>query len=301
MPDGMPCKSEESSIRGSTSAPTERVLAIVELLARPGHERLRFSDVARELELTQATVHAILKTLWDRGWVSRDPVDKTFSLGPALAAVAGRVDVTRSLAHAARAAAVDLSAELGYRSSVVERHGDSLLITAYEGGDATDPAGYPGERIPYAPPFGVAFAAWDSTEGQQAWIERTATAGSDLAENLSHTLTRTRERGYDVDLTTPALAQTAQLAGALLSDGMPAHVRQIMDQLLIETMVGFMDDGRTRDARPVATIAAPVFDQHDSVALILGVHPLRALTTREVAAIGRRVTGATKTINAKAR
>ena len=57
-------------MRGSTSAPTARVLDIVELLARPGNERLRFSDVVRELELTQATAHAILKTLSDRGWVS---------------------------------------------------------------------------------------------------------------------------------------------------------------------------------------------------------------------------------------
>jgi DNA-binding IclR family transcriptional regulator len=277
------------------------VLAILELLAQPGHERLRFSDVARELELTQATVHAILKTLWDRGWVSRDPVDKTFSLGPALAAVAGRADATRSLAHAARAAAVDLSAELGYRASVVERHGDSLLITAYEGRDPTEPAGFPGERIPYAPPFGVAFAAWDPEEGQRAWIERTSTAGSELAENLAQTLTRTRERGYDVDLTTPALAQTAQLVGALLSDGMSAHLRQIMDQLLVETMVGFADDEHVREARPVATIAAPVFDGHDVVALILCVHPLRAVAAREVAAIGRRVMRTAKTISATTR
>ncbi len=33
-------------------------------------------------------MHAILQTLIDRGWVSRDPVDKTFSLGPVLAEVA---------------------------------------------------------------------------------------------------------------------------------------------------------------------------------------------------------------------
>jgi DNA-binding IclR family transcriptional regulator len=270
----------------------------VELLARPGRERLRFSDVARELDLTQATAHAILKTLWDRGWVSRDPADKTFSLGPALATVAGRADVTRPLAHAARVAAIELSAELGYRASVLERHADSLMITAYEGGDPADPAGYPGERIPYAPPFGVAFAAWDTPDGQHAWIQRTAASNPALAENLAESLARTRERGYDVDLTTPALAQTAQLVGALQSDGMPAHVRQIMDQLLVETMVGFTDDESVRGARPVATIAAPVFDETHGVALILAVHPLRPQTSREVAAIGRRLTLAANVIGA---
>jgi DNA-binding IclR family transcriptional regulator len=296
-PDGKPHERKESSIRGSTSAPTERVLDVVELLARPGRERLRFSDVTRELDLTQATVHAILKTLWDRGWVSRDPADKTFSLGPALATVAARADVARPLAHAARAAVIELSAELGYRASVLERHADSLMITAYEGGDPSDPAGYPGERIPYAPPFGVAFAAWDTADGQHAWIARTAASNPVLAANLAESLARTRERGYDVDLTTPALAQTAQLVGALQSDGMPAHVRQIMDQLLVETMVGFTDDA-AHGARPVATIAAPVFDEKDGVALILAVHPLRPRTAKEVAAIGRRLVMAAKAIGA---
>ena len=111
------------AIRGSTSAPTARVLDVVELLARPGNEQLRFSDVVRELDLTQATAHAILKTLCDRGWASRDPVAKTFSLGPALAVVAARTDTARPLAHAARASRCELSAEVGFAASVVERFG----------------------------------------------------------------------------------------------------------------------------------------------------------------------------------
>ncbi|HEY0226704.1 MAG TPA: helix-turn-helix domain-containing protein, partial [Mycobacterium sp.] len=102
------------AIRGSTSAPTARVLDVVELLARSANARLRFSDIVRELDLTQATVHAILKTLCDRGWASRDPVTKTFALGPALAVVGARMDTARPLAHAARSAALRLSRDVGY-------------------------------------------------------------------------------------------------------------------------------------------------------------------------------------------
>ena len=39
------------------------MLDVVELLARSGNARLRFSDIVRELDLNQATAHAILKTL----------------------------------------------------------------------------------------------------------------------------------------------------------------------------------------------------------------------------------------------
>jgi DNA-binding IclR family transcriptional regulator len=278
------------------------VLDVVELLARSAGKRLRFSDVVRELDLTQATTHAILKTLCDRGWASRDPVAKTFTLGPALAVVAARTDTARPLAHAARAAALRLSSDIGYAGSVVERFDDSLVITAFEGLgttlDATEPSGLPGDRIPYAPPFGVAFAAWDTNEGQREWIRRGAGTDADRTQRLERVLAHTRERGFDVDCTTPALAQAAQLVGTLQSDEMPAPVRHIMDQLLTEfaTSGFFFDDDPGRAKQPVATIAAPVFDHRHEVALLVAVHPLCALTRRQIRVIGTRLISETTAI-----
>jgi DNA-binding IclR family transcriptional regulator len=253
--------------------------------------------VVRELGLTQATAHAILTTLCGRGWASRDPVDKTFSLGPALAVVAARVDTARPLAHTARTAALQLADELGYATSVVERVGDSLVITAFEDAGRQS-GGAPGDRIRYAPPFGVAFAAWDTDEQQRAWIQRSAATNAKLARRLEEVLARTRERGFDVDCTTPALTQAAQVVGTLPSDGLPAHVREITDQLLAEfTTIGFLsdesDDYAPRQAQPVATIAAPVFDHHGGVAMIVAVHPLQDLTRKRIDSIGRRVVQAT--------
>ena len=274
------------------------MLDVVELLAGSGKDRLRFSDVVRELGLTQATAHAILTTLCDRGWASRDPVDKTFSLGPALAVVAARVDTARPLAHTARTAALQLADELGYATSVVERVGDSLVITAFEDAGRQS-GGAPGDRIRYAPPFGVAFAAWDTDEQQRAWIQRSAATNAKLARRLEEVLTRTRERGFDVDCTTPALTQAAQVMGTLPSDGLPDHVREITDQLLVEfTTIGFLsDDDTARRAQPVATIAAPVFDQHGGVAMIVAVHPLQDLTRKRIDSVGRRVAAMTTAIS----
>ena len=274
------------------------MLDVVELLAGSGKDRLRFSDVVRELGLTQATAHAILATLCDRGWASRDPVDKTFSLGPALAVVAARVDTARPLAHTARTAALQLADELGYATSVVERVGDSLVITAFEDAGRQS-GGAPGDRIRYAPPFGVAFAAWDTDEQQRAWIQRSAATNAKLARRLEEVLARTRERGFDVDCTTPALTQAAQVVGTLPSDGLPDHVREITDQLLVEfTTIGFLsDDDTARQAQPVATIAAPVFDHRGRVAMIVAVHPLQALTRKRIDSIGRRTVRVTAAIS----
>lgn len=274
------------------------MLDVVELLARSAHARLRFSDIVRELELTQATAHAILKTLCDRGWASRDPVAKTFTLGPALAVVAARTDTARPLAHAARSAALRLAREVGYAGSVVERFGDSLVVTAFEGDPATQPAGIPGDRIPYAPPFGVALAAWDTEEEQRAWVRRGAGDNSDRIRRLERVLEHTRQRGYDVDWTTPALAQAVQVVGTLDSHEVPTPVRHILDQLLAEfSTIGFLsDDNPGRRKQPVVTIAAPVFDQHGQAALMLAVHPLCPLSAKQIRVIGEKLTNETAAI-----
>jgi DNA-binding IclR family transcriptional regulator len=287
------------AIRGSPSAPTARVLDVVELLARSGNARLRFSDVVRELDFTQATAHAILKTLCDRGWASRDPVAKTFTLGPALAVVAARMDTARPLAHAARSVVLRLSREVGYAGSVVERFGDSLVVTAFEGDTATQPAGIPGDRIPYAPPFGVAFAAWDIEAEKRAWIRRGAGNDADRTQRLESVLQHTRERGFDVDWTTPALAQAVQVVGTLDGDEMPTPVRHILEQLLVEfTTIGFLsDDNPGRRKQPVVTIAAPVFDHRQQVALMVAVHPLCPLSARQIRDIGKKLTEETTTIS----
>ena len=244
----------------------------------------------RELGLTQATAHAILTTLCDRGWLTRDPADKMFSLGPALSLVAERADVSRPMTQAAREAAQQLSHELGYPGSVVERVGDAMVITGYEEADVRQRP-VTGDRIPYAPPFGVAFAAWDTPEEQRAWIERGAATNDVLTRRLEKVLARTRERGFDVDCTTPALTQAAHVMGTLPSDGLPDHVREITDQLLTEfTTIGFLpDDATGRQAQPVATIAAPVFDPRGRVAMIVAVHPLQALARTRIDTVGRRV------------
>ncbi|WP_280261357.1 helix-turn-helix domain-containing protein [Nocardia abscessus] len=272
-------------MRGAVSAPTARVVDIIELLSRPGSERLRYSDIARELDLTQATTHAILKTLCDRGWVSRDPAAKTFALGPGLAPVAAAVS-TRPFVEAARAAVVELAAEFGYAASVTEKlTDDSLVITAFEGGERL----WPGDRIPYAPPFGAAFAAWDTEEGRRAWIQRTAPAGTPTSKRLAEGLAAVRDRGFDVDCTSPALGQAASLLGTLDTGAiaLPPNIRETLDQLRAEfTTIGFPD----ATSGPVAAIAAPVLDPRGHVALLIAVHPLVELPSERIEAIGRHLT-----------
>jgi DNA-binding IclR family transcriptional regulator len=270
-------------LRGAGSAPTERVLDVIELLSHPENQRLRFSDVVREVELSQATAHAILKTLSDRGWVQRDPVSKTFSLGPALSLIGARLDSARPLARVARDAARRLAAALDVPASVIERADDDLVITAFEQPKGGTISSSPNERIPYTAPFGVAFAAWDTPAAQHGWIQRAATDDTELTRQLQDVLARTRERGYDIDWMTPALAQAAHAIGSLSDHSLPVNMRSIIDQLRVEfTSAALTSDDDPRAPRPVATISAPVLDKNGHIQLVLGVHPVRAMTARDV-------------------
>ncbi|OBI92185.1 helix-turn-helix domain-containing protein [Mycobacterium sp. 1245805.9] len=275
-------------MRGVASAPAERVLDVVELLSRPDSGGHRFSDVARELGLSQATAHSILKTLCDRGWATRDPISKKFVLGLTVARIAERFEATRPFHAVAREAIRRLAETTHMPASVVERTGDELVITAFETPDESTNPVASHERIPYAPPFGIACAAWDIPSEQELWIQRGAAGDAPLAERLRTVLAQTRDRGYDVDWMTPALAQAAHAIETLSNETVPHNLRSVVDQLRVEFIsANLLSGDSARDELPVATISAPVLDEKGRVRLILGLHPLRVMTMSEIRAAAK--------------
>lgn len=282
------------------SPPTARALDVLELLARPGE--WRFIDIVRELDLTQATAHAILGTLGDRGWIRRDPVGRTFTLGPAAAAFARQVDDTETLLQHARAAALVLIEETGYAASVVERVADSLVIASFDVGTSGNGSSVLGAVFPFAAPFGGGFAAWESATGREEWIARSVTDDPVLAARLVKSMDRSLARGYDLDWSSPALARVAQLASPLRSAEQSPAINRVIADLLAEIAAAHVSDdiGET-DARSVTTIAAPVFDGHGRVVLNLCVHPARSLSSRQIETLGRRVARAASSIKESSR
>ncbi|WP_183093571.1 IclR family transcriptional regulator [Nocardioides stalactiti] len=274
----------------SASPPTARALDVLELLGRPGAGDLRFSDIARELDLTQATGHAILTTLEERGWVVRDPLEKTYALGPGLAVLAGRAETARPLVVAARARARELQVAHGCPASVIERVAGSVVVTAFETGSpgVTLPVG---DHLPYAAPLGTAFAAWESPAEQQAWRERSGVTDPGLIARLDAHLATVRERGYEYDHMTPAMAPLVGLVGTLRGEGVSPAIQSVV-QALLGQIVAEQIDGPHRD-HEVSTVSAPVFGPDGRVALLLSVHPGKRMTQRQVATLAREVTTAT--------
>lgn len=273
------------------SPPTARVLDVLELLAASEGRRLRLSEIADALDLALGTAHNILVTLAERGWVDRDAGDKTFAVGPGLGIAATRAGAVPTPAVRARALAAELAAAVGCAASVVELAGSHLVITTWIAPDDSQPRVTPGETFPFAPPFGAALAAWQDAPAQQSWIDRARLADDALVERLREGLAATRRRGYDVDRTTPALTQAAHLLGGVDVADLPASVRQARDRLAEFAALGFLADDEP-GPREVYSISTPLLDDAGRPVVNLSLHPMRRMTERQVAAMGRRLVAA---------
>ncbi|HYL50415.1 MAG TPA: helix-turn-helix domain-containing protein, partial [Acidimicrobiia bacterium] len=94
------------------SPQTDRVIALVELLAaRPG-QGFTLAELTRRLRVNKSTCHSMLTTLAGAGWLLRDPYRKTYRLGPALATVGRAAASGFPALDIARAAMVDVGLEV---------------------------------------------------------------------------------------------------------------------------------------------------------------------------------------------
>jgi DNA-binding IclR family transcriptional regulator len=264
---------------------------IIEFLAERRGTPTRLSDIVQALGLNQATAHTILKALADTGWVTRDPVDKTFSVGGALVRLARQIDGSPSVTHSAHAVAAAAAADTGFAASVSELVGDQLVITAFiaKGDDPWTAAA--GDRVPFAAPFGPAFAAWEPPDERRAWVQRSGVTSRAFEAQLVTQLDEVREQGFSVERLSPEMASAipimTRIQSEALSDSMRAHLGEVLLEMTStpRTSAG----SGSRKGYYVGAIAAPVFGQLGRVTHNICVHPFAALPPRKLLQIGQRL------------
>ena len=255
------------------SAPTARVVRVLEALRLRADGGLRYAELAHDADVSQATCHAILATLADAGYVVRDPSTKAYSLGPALL---GLGDATARAFPEIRLAHAELDAlatETGLRCHAAKVVDDAITVVAVAGATAVDDPIRPGTRVPFVPPFGAIHVAWSSPHDVEQWIRR-APSPVFTAARLHEVVDDHRKTRFAVAPYTPASARLRELLGELAADGMPDDVRARTVELLgaIDRLDYTSDDLDRGEPLPVNTITVPVFDRHAKVAFAVGVH-----------------------------
>lgn len=260
-----------------SSPPTTRVLDVIELVAARGDRSLRAADVARELDLSKATTHAIFQVLTERGWLVKSPVDRHIGLGPGLAPIVSAFSEQRAVTRLALRAAAGLVTATGWTASVVELIDDVMYVSTIEPDNV---AVIQGQRVAYAAPFGTMFAAWATPEDRLAWLRRGRINEAAIASYGAH-LDQARADGVLIERMSPVVDHVTSLIQAADEGDFPEAVRELAGELLdevVRTGMGSREPAATE--HPVTSIAAPVPDLDGAVATALVLHPLRELSNR---------------------
>ncbi|MSO78499.1 MAG: MarR family transcriptional regulator [Acidimicrobiia bacterium] len=255
------------------SAPTARVVRVLEALRLAPDGGLRYAELAQTADVSQATCHAILATLTDAGYVVRDPASKAYSLGPALLGLGDAAARAFPEVQLARVELDALASETGLRCHAAKVVDDAITVVAVAGAAEVDDPIRPGTRIPFAPPFGAIHVAWSSPHIIEQWIRR-APSASFTAARLHDVVEDHRRTRVAVAPYTPASARLRELLGELAADEVPDDVRDRTIELLgaIDRLDYTSDDLTGSEPLAVNTLTAPVFDRHGKVAFAIGLH-----------------------------
>lgn len=275
MPDG----------ERSPSPPTERVLAIVGLLAaQPGRE-VTLSELANELDLSIATCHAITGVLVSRGYLLRDPAGKTFTLGPALIAAGRAAELAMPEARRARAQVPALAAEFGVEVVASTVADGWITVVEWAGPPAEPAASHVGQRVPFTPPFGAVHAAWAPPPLVEDWLSRAPTSTRAELRRLLDTI---RERGFDVHRDDAVSTRLRTVLAEVEADSLSPAARSALDVLFAELAAAAPLPARLdRRARYVVnTVSAAVRDRNGLPVLTLSAQFHRTLTGAQIDAVG---------------
>lgn len=204
---------------------------ILERIAREWPDSVASGSLIDDLELNRSTCYNILGTLQRTGWVASRGDRTGWSLGPRLLSLTGMS--TEMVVDVVQQELDDLSQRLGFIAFAVQRHGvdEYTVLAKAERGQGIRITVSIGDTFPFsAPAIMRAFHAW-----------------SDAAE-VDHQVERHGLKAFTPETVTTAAGLRATL-GATRERGYGISVREY-------------DLGQSG-------VAAPVFDSHGRVALVL--------------------------------
>jgi DNA-binding IclR family transcriptional regulator len=266
-----------------TSNSVLRATTVLQLLAEDPSSAWSLAELARRADLSYASAHSVASALEESGLVRRHPRTRAYTLGPTLIALGAAARRGYRVVDDAIPEMERLSRDLGLGCLASARVGDDMLMLAVTG--PPQPFGsrvQVGERVPIAPPLGLAFIAWADAATIEDYLDlsgRTLTTAE--RRRYSEALALVRERGYGVVLESSTRHRLAELLRASrdLDDSRRHHaLEEILVELALDDYALLRGDEDAEYA--VTALTAPVFAPDGEVILVLTVvgfsGPLRA-------------------------
>jgi DNA-binding IclR family transcriptional regulator len=278
---------------GRASPPTERVVAVLDFLARHPHDRLGVSELARRLGLSKPTCLGIVTALTDSDYLVRDSADKSYRLGPALISLGHAAQESLRVDPAARAELRRLSAASGTTAALSAVIEDRITVLELVGPPGEDVGVRVGQSYPFAPPVGLMFVLWDDV-ALRGWLAKEPTIPSQTdGERLDRVVGECRRTGYLVERLTPGGRRLyALMAG--MSSRLPDELRALLGELVADigerVYLSSETPGGSRQRFDISVISAPVFDHHQRQVMVVSLQIGHALTNAEIVKRARALT-----------
>jgi DNA-binding IclR family transcriptional regulator len=314
------------------SPQTDRLLDLVDLLARQPSDGVTLAEMARALGQSKNTIHPMVVTLTRRGWLLRHPERHTYRLGPALVA-AGRIAAgSHPVVEAARPVVRDLAAATGLTcvalvAGAMPGEAEELLVaeigqppqaTAHSGNGSGGTPGPAyrflrlGDRFPPKPPIGAVGVSWsDDPAAVERWLDRLGPDRPDDAlAQVMPCLAGIRARGWSVEVDSHLRERLDLLAAELSVDQRGAEHAAALRRILSEVHLSYgLADALPTVVEPASTyrastVCAPVFGAGGDVVVVLvafcasEAHYAPARTGAEITAVGERLSAAARKLTA---
>ena len=259
-----------------------RVAAILNFIAEHPGQAFALTDLVRALKLSRATCHALLTGLVDVGYLYRTS-DKTYVLGPALAAIGRTAAQHFSPLQVAQPEMREIADAFDVVCAAYFLEGDTMHLR--DRAASASHVGYPvplGTRMRLRSGQAGIFFAWAPREAE-AWLERASPRPTDeRIEQMYRSMDFARENGFIVLMRKPGFTMTGamqeQFAPPADTDELP-----VMPETELQGDVLY----------PVAAMMAPVFESRDKVGFALVMAGFHApMTGAQIMDAGARLAGA---------
>lgn len=242
-----------------SSPGVRRVAAILNFMADHPEQAFALTDLVRALKLSRATCHALLTGLVEVGYLFRAS-DKTYVLGPALAAIGRTAARQVSPLQVAQPEMRRLADTYDVVCSAVFLEGDMAVIR--ERAASVSHVGYSsplGAKAKLRTPFSAIFFSWEPRAAQE-WLARETPPPNEAQRRaMNDGVAFAREHGFLAFVRNPDVALTdrpaEQLFGSAASD-FPVALATLLER---------------DESYPLASITAPVFGAEGKVAFVMGL------------------------------
>lgn len=253
----------------------ERAARILELMADSPGQQFSAAQLATALRIHRATCFSILSCLSTLDLVRRDPLRKTYTLGPALLRLGTAAAQQHRGIPAARREMFRLVDQLDVGALVCAPVGwDIVLLDRV----ANDPAtiGVPPADIVTAalhPPLGAIFVAWSSPAVIAEWLGRSPADSTEAdLESFRRSVAAVRARGYSIGSETEVEVQLEQILARLQrGDGKERLAMALELADLVRTGRDADPGGPRTDGQNIDHLIGPVFDEAGEVTLTLTI------------------------------